>query len=83
MHWRVKYKHWAEGRHPDADHNEDEYVQEKCTDEWNISIERRAGRHPDAVHNEDEYRQEKVELLRMEECAEYGQEKMRWQLHSF
>ncbi len=34
---------WAEGRHPDAVHKEDGYGQEKCTDEWNISTERRAG----------------------------------------
>ncbi len=54
----------------------------KCTDELNVRTERRAGTL-DAVHNEDGYGQEKVELLRIEEYAEYGQEKMRWQLRSF
>jgi hypothetical protein len=48
----------------------------KCTDELNVRTERRAGTL-DAVHNEDGYGQEKVELLRIEEYAEYGQEKMR------
>jgi hypothetical protein len=45
MHWWVKYTHWAEGRHPDVVHNEDEYEQEKMHwwVKYTVCTERRAG----------------------------------------